>query len=297
MGSLYFCPSKLLVLFGPFSPFAIQSLTIHKSGFGVEEGSHLAGVIEARQFLESESILDAQIDLNAINNRLSWHQEWGSQQSLSIMAASRFSLWSLISQPQLQDMLNDWVRPDPFLIFSPTQQLSSIDYSVFQDELDLSPVPITNLSFSDVHFASQYKFNSFSGISTSLYYGANEFGGTLIPPGIFSNNSLENPRVGPADQGSTSESTFQPLLSVVDNYNWHNLAGQVSFHTLLGKNTLFNVQARGSTYSLDQTYWQVDSLEYILGDLPEADFTTTPLEDLEFPTSETWITIQLPNTP
>ena len=281
-----FLPQQTIGILGPFSPFAIHSLTIHKSGFGVQEGSHLAGVIEAHQFIESESTLDAQLDLNAINSRLSWQQEWDTYKSISLMAATRFSLWSFLSQPPLQNMLNQWVRPDPFLIFAPTQEISSIDFSFLQDALNISPIPITELSFSDIHFAGQYKANPYSGIKSSLYYGSNDFAGTLISPDIFQPTNLGSPRVGPANGGDGKESTFQPLLSVIDNYSWYNLAGQIRYYTLLGNNTLFNLQAKGSTYSLDQIYLQVDSLEYILGDVPEVDFSTTPLEELEFPTSE-----------
>ena len=281
-----FLPQQAIGFIGPFSPFAIQSLTIHKSGFGVEEGSHLAGVIEARQFLESQSFIDTQVDLNAINNRLAWQKEWNGQKSLSIMGATRFSLWDLIPQSQLQDMLNSWARPDPFLIFSPSQNFSSIDPARLQDALNISSVPTTNLSFTDVHLTSQYKSNSFSGFNTSLYYGSNQFSGTLIPPAIFNADNLDLSNPNPADGGNFEESSFQPLLSVIDDYKWHNLAGQIQYHSVLGRKTLLNTQLKISSYSLDQTYLQVDSLEQILGELPETDLAVVVVEDLRFPTSE-----------
>ena len=283
-----FLPQQAVGIIGPFSPFAIQSLTIHKSGFGVEEGSHLAGVIEARQFLESESLLDAQVDLNAINNRFSWQREWGRQKSMSIMAATRFSLWDVFQQPQLQDMLNNWARPDPFLLFYPTQQFASIvDPGQLQDELNISSIPSTSLSFTDIHLAAQYKNNAFSGINTSFYYGSNEFSGSLIPPLIFdlqSGGGDTDPT--PRNESEFGGSSFQPLLSVIDEYNWYNLAGQLQYHSVLGKKTLLNLQLKGSTYALDQTYLQVDSLQQIIGELPEADLAVVAVEDLRFPSSE-----------
>ena len=39
-----FLPQRAIGILGPFSPFALESIKIHKSGFGVEEGSYLAGV-------------------------------------------------------------------------------------------------------------------------------------------------------------------------------------------------------------------------------------------------------------
>ena len=281
-----FLPQQAVGIIGPFSPFAIQSLTIHKSGFGVEEGSHLAGVIEARQFLESDSRLDAQLDLNAINNRLSWQKEWRENKSFSIMAATRFSLWDLISQPQLQDMLNNWARPDPFLIFSPSQQFSSIDLSLLQNTLDISPIPTTELSFTDIHVATSFKSNAFSGFKTSLYYGANQYGGSLIPPAIFNYQSLDPDPPTPVSGGDVTENSLQPILSVIDDYKWQNLAGHIQFHSLIGKNALFNLKLKGSTYALDQRYLQVDSLEQIIAAIPESDFSTVSIENLRFPTSE-----------
>ena len=274
-----FLPQRTIGILGPFSPFAIQSVTIQKSGFGVESGSNLAGVVHARHVLESDRIADVQIDPLAFNARLSLGSAYKGNKSLQIMGATRFSLWSMYQVPQLQNMLNDWSKPDPFLIFAPTQQFPSIDPDFFQDILNVSEIPNTGLSFYDIHLASQLKTSAFSGFQASFYAGSNEYSGTIItdPTEIDAVTEPEFPEDVPFPQFTTAE------LSLADSYEWQNIAGQVNYHTILGKNALFNIQGRTSLYNLDQSYVLLDSLNQFIGEIPPREEGATVTSEITLP--------------
>ena len=282
-----FLPQANMGVIGPFSPFAIQSLSVHKSGFGVKEGSHLAGVIEARHFLDAPSTFDIQVDPHALNGRISLKPGASVERPLTLMMAGRVSLWSWYQQEPIQQMLNTWSKPDPFLIFAPTNQFASIDPSFFQETLNINAVPNTAIDFSDLHIASKWSTSPLSGLYASFYSGFNKFEGSLLPNSL----SIE---LSSIDRNDTEvepvPTTTPPLpveLSLVDLYDWNNTKGQVQYHTILGTNALFTLQARGSSYELNQTYLVLDSLEQYTGAFTP-DAATNPedyyFENIDIPT-------------
>ena len=277
-GAPVFLPQNSIGLIGPFSPFAIQSLSVHKSGYGVQEGSHLAGVIEAQHVLEATSTVDAQLDLSAFNGRITINELLQNDREFKLMIAGRTSLWSMFKQEPLHDMLNDWSKPDLFMLFAPTQQYSEIAPSFFQDTLNINSTQNTDLVFSDVHMSGSIQTGPFSGINVSFYRGYNEFAGSLLPEFI-SLQSLDTIEEDPAPPFPGNESNLLPIeLSVADKHAWENVEGQVQFHTILGNSTLLTVQALASTYELNQTYFVVDSLDQFLTPPEDAVFFPVSLE-------------------
>ncbi len=264
-----FLPQRALGILGPFSPFALESITIHKTGFGVSEGSYLAGVVSANHKLSRNQQLDLQFDPLAFNGRYVNSFALKNAQKLEVMGAVRSSLWDLYQHPQFQSTLNQWSRPDPFLIFGPIRQYEDIDPGFFEDALNIAPVPTTSISFSDIHIAGKFEISPFSALRFSGFRGQNELTGYL--PGLFStaeDSLILNYGDDTVEQNAVL--TTAPL-SVSDQYLWKNNAAQLNYHTLLGRHTLFNIQARASSYQLGQNYKLVDGLNEILGLAESAD--------------------------
>ena len=274
-----FLPQSAIGLIGPFSPFSIESVTVHQAGFGAEEGSHLAGVISARHQLESNRKVEFQIDPMSVNTRLAGSRSLSGGRVIRGMIALRNSIWRYYQQPEFQSTLDTWSKPDPFLIFGPSRQYTDIDPTFFQDILNVSSIPNTDLSFQDIHAAGEYEINAFSAIQTSVYRGSNKFGGTLIPKTFIGRQNVEDFVNQPT---TSSPEIFPAPLSLVDEYRWQNLAGQVNYHTLIDDHTLFNFKARASTYDLEQNYRVIDSLEQYIDQLDFPIDTTDPTSDIGF---------------
>ncbi len=261
-----FLPQRAIGILGPFSPFALESIQIHKSGFGVQEGSYLAGVMSARHKLSDQEGLELHFDPLSVSSRYVNSIDTKKNHHLQLMASLRTSVWDIYKQPQMQSTLNTWSRPDPFLIFGPVKRYSEVDPTFFQTALNISSVPTTDVSFLDLHFAGKLALNPFSAVSFSGYGGRNNLKGFL--PHVFTttedrllidNNTVELGSVSPAP------------LSIADQYKWRNSAGQINYHTLFGKHTLFNIQARASFYDLTQTYKIVEGLLEIIDSTPGVD--------------------------
>ncbi len=280
-----FLPHSTLGLIGPFSPFAIQTVTVHKSGFGAEEGSQLAGVIEASHFLDTATSFDVQVDLTALNGRASLNETLPGNRQLKLMAAGRTSLWSLYQQDPFQQTLNAWSKPDPFLIFGATQQYSAVAPAFFQETLNVNAVPSTDLAFADIHVAGALNTSALSGFHSSFYRGRNRFDGSLLPDVIsFNAARLDNEDELGVPVGDPSPVEVPAELSLVDTYEWTNTTGQLQYHTVFGPRTLFNVQAKTSAYTLDQNYLLIDSLEQYTDDFPRTDTEFVSQVAVDLPT-------------
>ncbi|MFK7843685.1 MAG: carboxypeptidase regulatory-like domain-containing protein [Rhodothermales bacterium] len=261
-----FLPQRTIGILGPFSPFALESVTVHKTGFSVEEGSYLAGVISAKHKLSKKQGFDLQVDPLSLNARYVGGIALKNERKLELMTSYRTSVWSLYPHQQLQSTLNQWSRPDPFLIFGPIRRYEEIDPSFFEEALSISSIPTTTVSFSDLHVAGKLSLSPFSAINFSGFSGQNNLKGSLS--GLFPANSDSLLILGDERALIPSNETSAPL-SVSDQYKWRNHAGQINYHTLLGKHSLFNIQARASTYNLDQNYKLVDGLSDIINQTPE----------------------------
>lgn len=237
-----FEPVHLRGLVGAFNPFALSKITVHKAGFGVREGSQIAGVIEAQHRLEGteNSRLDAQVDPLSLNLRAHGHtggQRLGARGTY--MATFRRSLWGLYEPSTLRDVLRGWNRPDPFL-----SQASGLSVALdevaqsavlsVQDSLALAPLNEPRLGFTDVHAAARWQWADQHTLYASAYGGWNEMNGQDLTVGI--------------------DTVSQSARPNEDTYRWRNVTGQVQWTSILSPTLYSTVQARGSQYRLAHTY-------------------------------------------
>ena len=248
-----FLPPNLAGIIGPFSPFAIQSITVHKTGFGIEEGSLLSGILNARHDLPSRAGSLVQIDPLSINGRLQYKRDL-RQGKAALMVAGRQSLWDYYQPPALSESLNEWNTPDPFIIFGPLRSYSSLVSSELLDDLGLEDSRGTGMSFSDLHAAGRWESPKHRVFYASYYRGQSSLDRNFSTVSSSFENDAEN------DLVALRLSDF----TIDDDYSWRNETGQLSFSTLVGSYGLFNTQLSGSLYDHENPYTVIDSLEKIL---------------------------------
>lgn len=192
-------------LFSSFSPFAIGSVKLHKAGYGVQEGSHLAGLVNLSNDLSYSDRNSAlfQADPLSLNLRSDLAIPLKNDQAIHTMAAVRSSYWGFYRNPVLDQMLLEWDLIDP-LIANRVLDLEH-DAGMYTPALHDSEV-----RFLDFHFAAGYEPDAFSTVSASLYMAEN-----LIETRVLNQTvaDAERPR----------------FLYSSDLHNWTNLVGQVQW--------------------------------------------------------------------
>jgi hypothetical protein len=156
-------------LFSSFSPFALGSVKLHKAGYGVQEGSQMAGLIDLSHDLNmkgSRGFL-LQSDPLSLNFKADYSINTGNEKKLNIMTAGRSSFWNFYSNPVLEEMLAGWNTVDPLL----TNSLLDLDgdasvYTPFWHDSDIR--------FRDFHFAAGYEPGRYSTLTASVYLGENK---------------------------------------------------------------------------------------------------------------------------
>ncbi|MDX1585823.1 MAG: carboxypeptidase-like regulatory domain-containing protein, partial [Balneolaceae bacterium] len=164
-------PHSFGQMFSAFSPYALGSVELHKAGFGVEEGSQTAGLIDLSHDIggiEKGNFM-AQADPLSVNLRGDYRiggseQEDGS--SFDIMGAARFNYWDLFQEPGLEQTLRDWDDLDPLI----TNLIidSETDAALYEPREHTSRV-----QFHDLHLATRYDIDNYKTLSSSLYVGSN----------------------------------------------------------------------------------------------------------------------------
>ncbi len=234
-----FEPVSLGGLRPAFSSLAVDRVRIHKAGFGVSEGSFVGGVVD----IEQGAGVDAPI--SEVETRIGPYDVEGSVllplpgsgSPGSLLVAGRTSIWDLWREPVLDGLLQDWNQPDPVLARTLGPGVGAL-----ADGLEYDPHRHgSDLSFSDVHVRADVPLGAFRRIEASLYRGRNAVGTELFAAGRFPG----------------SDTLDRAVLSV-DRYDWSNVAGQIGLHTLVGDRGSVSLAARGSRYSLDQTYSYAD---------------------------------------
>lgn len=218
-----------------FSGLAVDRVTIHKAGFGVNEGSFTGGVVDVAQ----GGGWDA--PLSEVEARVGPYDVEGSVllplpgvgAPGRLLVAGRTSVWDFWREPVLDGVLRDWNRPDPVLARSIGGGFASVadglDYQPHRDGSDLA--------FSDLHLRSELPLGAFRRLEVSLYRGRSGVGTELFSAGL-------RPGSGDLDRAVLS----------TDRYDWSNTLGKVGFNTLLGERTSARFAVRGSRYALDHTY-------------------------------------------
>ncbi|MCG2587536.1 TonB-dependent receptor [Rhodohalobacter sulfatireducens] len=214
-------------MFSSFSPYAIGNVRVHKTGYGVQAGSQIAGLINLSHDLPAtgnKSIV-LQGDPLSTNLRGDLSFTTGEESSLQIMTALRTNFWDIYKNPTLENTLQDWNTIDPLI----TNAVGDIEY----DAAAYEPIRHnSDIKFFDYHLATSYKIDNFSSISASLYLAENEVETRLL------NQHRSNTGLSAA-----------PYLYASDGYQWNNLTAQISWNEILTPR--FDVSTQAS-YSINQ---------------------------------------------
>lgn len=244
-----YLPQRPLGFIGPFSPFAIDRLSVRKAGFGAQAGSQLSGVIAAQHHLPEHTALSVQADPISVNTLGHVSVPAGRNRMLTAMGAARVGLWDVVTLPSLQKTLNAWSTPDPFLLTAPVSHALND-----QAALQAAPYPALEpvLRFSDLHGAARLRFGPLRSLHASFYRGHSQLAGRE-PRFLDEQGVALNPNV--ADERAFAEVTSS------DDYTWRNQTAQARYDAVLGRRTLAWMQLRGSTYRLTHRYDLLDSLQ------------------------------------
>lgn len=228
-------PHSFGQMFSAFSPYAISTVQLHKAGYGVPEGSQIAGLIDINHDFSgnNRNRVIAQGDPLSVNLRGDLHfpgnnSGTDNESRLSIMGAARFNYWDLLQEPTLNQTLREWDDLDPLI----TNLLidSDNDASLYRPSEHHADV-----QFHDLHLASRYKINNYNTISSSFYLGNNEVSTDLL-------------RKAPENAQSPE------YLYARDAYRWSNFMGQVTYNQLVSSRLDLNTQVSYSSNMLRHRY-------------------------------------------
>ncbi len=243
-GAPVFLPLNFASFVGPFSPFAIGSITVHKAGFSAAEGSQIAGVIDIQHDMTVDEGTHAavQADPLSLNARLSFKHGQTDGIESTLITAGRLGLWSLYAPPPLRSLLNDWNTTDPFLF-------TLFDRSDDNPQFETRPTTGNpGIGFRDFHIASRTRFGLLRSLHASAYVGQSDLG-----------SDLARPETGPIDSrtalnDAAGEDSFRDL------FTWDTGVGQARYEAVLGRRSLASVGVRGSLYRVRHDYSVPDSL-------------------------------------
>ncbi|MEX0661341.1 MAG: carboxypeptidase-like regulatory domain-containing protein [Balneolaceae bacterium] len=195
-------------MFSSFSPFAIGDVTLHKAGYGVAQGSQMAGMIDLSHDISNanENQAVVQADPLSINFRGDVAIPVNDEKSVQTMMAVRTNLWDLYKDPALSQMMEEWDQIDPLLANLHLENENALDYSPTLQQADVG--------FLDTHFAASYEPGPFSRLNGSIYFAENNLGSDLLSE---NRTNQDAPR----------------YLYASDSYEWSNLAGQLSWEQLV----------------------------------------------------------------
>lgn len=254
-GAPVFIPLNVASFIGPFSPFALGSIRIHKAGFGAPLGSHISGVIDARHDLRylgsaapgglsaeptrynSRTLVQA--DPLSINARHSGSFEGASGLRGSIMGATRVGIWRLSAPQSLVGLLDDWNRIDSFLLSAYADRNTP-----FYADSNL-PLGSPEIGFADLHLAGEVK-QGLHTLNASLFTGGSRLGNDL--------SDLSDP-----DDAGLLDPTDE-IAQFRDIYEWRSTTGQARYNAVLTGRTLGSVQARFSHYALGHDFVARDAV-------------------------------------
>jgi len=206
-------------MFSSFSPLAIGNIKLHKAGYGVSEGSQIAGLINMSHDLKMNNQNSAymQADPLSVNVKGDLSIPVNDQRSVNIMSALRTNFWDTYQDRTLDRTLNNWDNIDPLIAnLHLDEEVNATTYSQVMHESDVR--------FLDLHFAAKYKPDPFSSIETSFYLADN----------FLETNVLNE---------TQAVSDMPRFLFAGDSYSWNNVAGQIKWNTLLTPRIDLSVQA------------------------------------------------------
>ncbi len=228
-------PVSLGGLLGAFSPQALERMTVHKTGFGVAQGSYTAGVLEATHDLSRSGTAYAAATLDPVsaNGRAeaSWNES-GTRTGRAMVAARR-SLWDIYRTPSLRRLLNARTALDPILTATWPGGTNGLQSSSSQ-------VQAPHAQFSDLHAAVRQELTPFQELYVSGHHGS-----TRLSTDV-------------ATTLSTPEGQDRRLLSR-ERYDWTNTALQGRYEWVVGSRVTGSAQLWGSRHDAESLYGFRDS--------------------------------------
>ena len=206
-------------MFSSFSPLAIGSIKLHKAGYGVSEGSQIAGLIDLSHDLKMNNRNRAYLmaDPLSVNVKGDLSIPVDDQRSVNVMGALRTNYWDVYQDQTLYQTLNDWDNIDPLIAsLHLDEEVNATVYNQAMHESDIN--------FLDLHLAAKYKPDPFSSIKTSFYLADNYLQTNVL------NENL-------------ADSEMPKFLFAGDSHSWNNLAGQITWNTFLTPRIDLLVQA------------------------------------------------------
>ena len=226
-GANVFMPIQNGGFIGPFSPFALKQITVHKAGFEASRGSHLAGVIAVEHDLTPSpgTALVIQADQLSMNGRMNGSVGKPGKMQAQWMVAARKELWDVFRPDNLEARFRSWSVPNPFLLdaLDPEAEAGTALASQFA-------LGRIDLTFFDFHAATRIQQGGLRSLYASLYRGRN----------VFSNGVLEE---APASVGV-----------VADEYTWTNQTAQMRYEWVQGSRAFAHVGLWKSSYRLDHPF-------------------------------------------
>ena len=233
-GAPVFIPVSIGGLVGPFSPFAVGRVTVHKSGFGAEVGSQSAGVIQTEHALGQTTphSFDLQVDPLSVNARLGLQSGSEERTNTAFLFAGRLGLWDVYAPPPVEDLLDDWNRTDPFMLAA---------FQAIPAETDpATPAPFRRIfstgdpgvGFLDAHAAGRIRFGPLRSLHFSTYWGRRDLDSDRSP--------FDTPVTRLNDNTTRTR----------DRYSWSNSTSQVRYEAVLGPRLLASLRGRASLYRL-----------------------------------------------
>ena len=213
---------------GPFSPFAVQQITVQKAGFEAAHGSHLSGVIEVEHRVTPSEPREAviQVDPLSFNGRVSGKTVQGGRHQVSWMMAGRAGLWGLYQPRRLEEQFQTWSAPDLFLVDALAAPGEPPENSNGAPAIPSAPIEV---GFVDMHAAMRVERDGLHSIHASVYRGRNLFGSEISATLPFGNAA---PRSDEVD----------------DEYAWVNTTSQLRYESVLGSRTFASVGLWASHY-------------------------------------------------
>lgn len=254
-GAPVFLPLNVASFIGPFSPFALGSITIHKAGFPARIGSQISGVIDAEHDVRvpasdgssaGGSSYTLQVDPLSTNARFASFNVGDAGVHTTTMAALRVGTWSLVAPPSLAGLLDDWNSVDTFLLSAFAERNTPF--------ANLPPEGEPAIQFLDVHQATRIRFSPLKTLNISGYLGRSSLG-----------NDLSDTAIDPSDP---AENPINRLSSFTDLYSWQTAVAQARYDVVRGPHTLAHARVRGSFYNVDHQF-----------ESPDAEFSAAPEDD------------------
>ena len=220
-GAPVLAPVAVGGLVGPFSPFALSRVVVHKAGYGAGLGSGISGVVDAESVVappEGEA-LTVQADALALNARWGGRRGRAAATEAAWSLAARTALWDALPPPALAPRLRSWAAPDSFLV----RQLGQEPIAPPPDGF---PV---HVGFTDLHAAGRVGVGGLRSLRGSVYLGRHGFG---------------------VEDTGADDTPADELYE--DAYRWTNATGGLRYEWVEGARAFARVGAWASGYRLDR---------------------------------------------